>query len=208
METEVFDRAGNNAIACASPFQPNREAGSRKPARRGQAMVEFALALPVFLLVVYGLLEVGRLIFMEATVITASREAARYASAWGRIGTNGDQQFQDCAGIRGAARQVGFLLNLSGTTNNNVHIYLDDETPPQAQPPTLYEYCTTSGLAVDTNVGEGSAHPVTAGDRVVVTVNATYQPILPLFLPLTTKNMTSTTSRTLLGVVDLPTLTP
>ncbi len=170
-------------------------------------MVEFALALPIFLLLVYGLLEVGRLVFLQATVITATREAVRYASAWGRIGNAQYQQYQDCAGIRGAAVNAGFLLGLSATTNDNIHIYFDDETPVQTPPISLYEYCT-SGQAIDTTIGQGSAHPVTAGDRIAVTVNVSYQPILPLFLPLTPRTLTSTAYRTALGIIDLPAPAP
>ena len=166
-------------------------------------MVEFALALPIFLLAMYGLLEVGRLVFMYATVATASREAARYASGWGIVDSSAHQQYQYCTGIRGAARQVGFLLNLSGTTNTNIKIYLDDETPAQTPPVTLYPYCTTTNQAIDTTVGPGSAHTVNTGDRVVVSVTATYSPILRVFLPLTQQTISSTTSRTLTGEIDL-----
>ena len=52
----------------------------KKPA---QAMVEFAIALPVLLLLLYGILEAGRLLFLYSTVVTASRQAVRYGSATG-----------------------------------------------------------------------------------------------------------------------------
>ena len=50
----------------------------KKPA---QAMVEFAIALPVLLLLLYGILEAGRLLFLYSTVVTASRYAVCYGSA-------------------------------------------------------------------------------------------------------------------------------
>ena len=50
---------------------------------KAQAMVEFALALPLLLLLLYGILETGRLLFMYSTVVTASRQAVRYGSATG-----------------------------------------------------------------------------------------------------------------------------
>ena len=164
----------------------------KRGARRAQAMVEFALALPIFLLVVYGLMEVGRLIFMEATVVTASREAVRYASAWG-VNSSNTQQYLDCTGIRDAAKNVGFLLGLS---DSNIQIGWDPGTST-----TVTSYC-----AVGTGTQTGLT--LTAGQRVVVTVTATYQPILPFFLPLTTKNMTSTARRTVMGIINLNTPTP
>ncbi len=186
-----------------APVLPHPQIEAPRRARKAQAMVEFALALPIFLLAVYGLLEVGRLVFMYAAVTSASREGARYASAWGIVDSVGHQQYQNCAGIRSAARQVGFLLNLSGTTNTNIKIYFDDETPVQTPPVSLHEYCTTTGLAIDTGIGPGSTYPVNTGDRVVVTVTATYSPILRFFLPLTQQTITTTTSRTVTGQIDL-----
>ena len=48
--------------------------------KKGQGIVEFALAFPVFLLIVLGIFEFGRLFFTYATVFTASREAARFGA--------------------------------------------------------------------------------------------------------------------------------
>ena len=46
---------------------------------RGQALVEFALVIPVFLLVLCGILDFGFMLFSRMTVINAAREAARAA---------------------------------------------------------------------------------------------------------------------------------
>ena len=46
---------------------------------RGQAMAEFALILPVFVLLLVGLFDVGRAIYAYHTVNNAAREAARLA---------------------------------------------------------------------------------------------------------------------------------
>ena len=46
-----------------------------------QAMVEFALVLPILLLVVYGLIEVGRALFIYNSVASAARQATRYGAA-------------------------------------------------------------------------------------------------------------------------------
>jgi hypothetical protein len=41
-----------------------------------QGMVEFALVLPLLLVLVYGVIEAGRLLFIYSATQTASREAA------------------------------------------------------------------------------------------------------------------------------------
>lgn len=46
---------------------------------RGQAMVEFALVVTIFVLVLVGLFDVGRAVFAFNTVNNAAREAARLA---------------------------------------------------------------------------------------------------------------------------------
>ncbi len=53
--------------------------GARKQAR-GQALVEFALVLPVFVLLVFGALEFGRAYYDMHLLTSAAREGARTGS--------------------------------------------------------------------------------------------------------------------------------
>jgi Flp pilus assembly protein TadG len=46
---------------------------------RGQAMVEFALIFPIFIAMVLGVFDAGRLIYTQNTIGNASREGARVA---------------------------------------------------------------------------------------------------------------------------------
>ena len=48
--------------------------------QRGQDLVEFAIALPVLLLLLLGIMEVGVLIFSYSSIANAAREGARYGS--------------------------------------------------------------------------------------------------------------------------------
>ena len=45
--------------------------------RRGAAVVEFALVLPIFFLMVFGMIEFGRLVMVRQVLTNASREGAR-----------------------------------------------------------------------------------------------------------------------------------
>ena len=47
---------------------------------RGQALVEFALIVPVFALILFTLLDFGRVIYTQNTIEQAAREASRVAS--------------------------------------------------------------------------------------------------------------------------------
>jgi Flp pilus assembly protein TadG len=47
---------------------------------RGQTLVEFALVFPVFLLILFGIIDVGRYVYVANALNEASREGARYGS--------------------------------------------------------------------------------------------------------------------------------
>ena len=46
--------------------------------RRGQAVIEFALTLPVVVLLIVGALDLGRLFFVKIIITNAAREGAYY----------------------------------------------------------------------------------------------------------------------------------
>ena len=46
----------------------------------GQSLVEFALVLPIFLLLLFGLIDMGRYVYLNSTLSQAAREAARVAA--------------------------------------------------------------------------------------------------------------------------------
>ena len=51
---------------------------------RGQALVEFAFALPIFLLIVFGLIDLGRAVYVNNSLAEAARDGARYGSVQAR----------------------------------------------------------------------------------------------------------------------------
>src|SRR4029079_1583330 len=70
------------------PAPPVRTAGmdrtrSGQQRSRGQGLVEFALVLPVFMVILIGMVDLGRAIWANNSVANAAREAARFASAHG-----------------------------------------------------------------------------------------------------------------------------
>jgi hypothetical protein len=62
----------------------------RRPARllgrrgqRGQGLTEFALVAPIFLAMIFGIVDLGRVVWANNSLAGAAREAARYASVHG-----------------------------------------------------------------------------------------------------------------------------
>jgi Flp pilus assembly protein TadG len=50
---------------------------------RGQALLEFALVLPIFLILLMGVIDVGRAIWAQNSLASAAREGARFAIVHG-----------------------------------------------------------------------------------------------------------------------------
>jgi Flp pilus assembly protein TadG len=157
-------------------------------ASRAQAMVEFAIALPVLLMMLFGIIEVSRMAFMYAMVVNSSRDAVRYASAYGRS-DNGYLKYSYCTGILKVAKDSGFFLP------NPVVTITYDSGPSTSTLGTCDLFASPWEDSDILNVAE-------SGDRVTVTVSVQYKPLVPL-IPLRTTTFKATSSRTLLGILQL-----
>ena len=77
-----------------------RMVGRLRGSEGGQALIELAVVLPVFLLIVFGLIDVGRLVYTNSTISQAAREGARLAAAEARwIGSTHPACVSDESGI-------------------------------------------------------------------------------------------------------------
>ena len=52
----------------------------RRTRSRGQALVEFALVVPIFFLLLFGFIDIGRYVYTTTAYGQAAREGARYGS--------------------------------------------------------------------------------------------------------------------------------
>lgn len=159
---------------------------------RAQAMVEFMLALPVLLLLIYGIVEVARLIFIYSSVTNASRQAARYGAASG-LNSDGIPRFQDCDGIRAVANRSAFLVQFDeinitydrGVASDGTQIPISgiDPSPHNDTCPIPFD-----------NVHNG--------DRIIVQVVTTYEPIITI-VPLEPFPIAVASARTFLTSVPI-----
>ncbi len=168
---------------------------------RAQAMVEFTLALPILLLLLYGVLETGRLLFVYASTISAARQAVRYGSATGIVGTVPGgyvdlPYYQYCEGIRGEAKKVGFLnkyedANIQITYDAGINSATGASKPLDPDNPTSKPTCDS-----------GTFTNAEKGNRVIVEVSTQWIPIVP-FLPLKPLTIKSTSERTIMAAVPV-----
>lgn len=166
---------------------------SRQPEnKKAQAMVEFMLVLPLLVLLLYGIIELSRLIFIFASVANASRQAARYGAVAGE--TENGYYYQDCEGIRDVANRSAIIVDFDeinitydrGITGDGTQIQISDEIDPSPDENTC---------PIEDNI-------IRNGDRIIVQVSADYEPIITL-LPIDPFTVVSASARTFLISVPI-----
>lgn len=68
----------SHAYAYRDPPRPARQPTQR----RGTALIEFSLVLPILLTIIFGIIEFGAIYYNKAIITNASREAARAGIAY------------------------------------------------------------------------------------------------------------------------------
>ena len=91
---------------------------------RGQAMVEFVLVLPVFLLLVFGIVDFGMGFHAWLTVTNSAREGARLGAV---RATNAQivQRVQDTSDTLDAANMTVTVTNAQGNPGESVVVDVD-----------------------------------------------------------------------------------
>ncbi len=130
----------------------------------GQALLEFALVIPVLLLLIFGVIDFARTVFALSQVVDASRQAVRYGIVTGL--SSSTRQYLDCDGIRAAAARVPGFVDLQNVT---VDVFYED-----AQNNFLTD--CTEGLTV---------WDVNHGDVLAVHVQGSIRPLTPILLMFT-----------------------
>ena len=119
---------------------------------RGQGLVEFAMLVPVFMLLLLGLLEFGFVFDHTMTVSYATREGARSASAFAQ----GNATTVPCASIDqnivAAVQRVlkapGSLVTVSNISNITIYKASSSGTPV-ANASNVWTYSAGNGPSVD-----------------------------------------------------------
>lgn len=149
--------------------------------QQAQAMVEFALTLPVFLLAVWGVIELSRFFLAYSSVYTASREASRFASSVGELG---EPNYLQCAEIANVAVDMGFF---GGVNLEDVMVFY--ESSPGVITGSCFKiaeagkekFIALKGNCYDGSIACNNATPryqPAFGDRVQVQVETLYRPIV------------------------------
>ena len=146
---------------------------------KGQGMVEFAIVFPLLLMLLFGIFEFSRVMFAYSAAVSASREAARYGAAIRDIG-GGIAQYEDCTGIREAAKRIG---KYAGIGDANITI----------------QYSNGSGIY---STACPPSQEVNSADTISVTIDTSITPVT-FFGNFSPIPINSSSSRTILKNVKL-----
>ena len=151
---------------------------TRRPRRgqrsQGQSLVEFALVLPIFLLLLFGLIDGVRLVFQHTVLSQAAREAARVASveaSW--IGASGS----GCGTAGGPvcpANVAGLRADVLAAANRNI---LPFAALTSAD---LHTRCDPSGGTPSGDWGANSCVSNGPGNVASVRVSSSFTAITPI----------------------------
>lgn len=151
-----------------------------RPARRlGAAAVEFSLVLPILIMLIFGIYEYGRFVFLWTTATNAARDGARFGAVncsttvTSIAGANG----LNANGVLGVvdAKMGGTQGMFTAGTYNRVVIYVDPTTSGLlATPPVFQQYSKYGGA-------EGWKNTIFP-DKVGVTITGAYRPVIATIL--------------------------
>ena len=168
---------------------------SARHSQDGQGLVEFALVLPVFLLAVVGVFDVGRLVYANSALSQAAREGARLGAAeasWIGISASGCVSDESAIGSGNPGAHVcptdvAVFKDHVESAVNRMAVSLGPITAVHLSCNTgLEDDLTPSGDWLEGGAGngcrDGSGSPVSStGDLVSVRIEYTYQPLTPIF---------------------------
>lgn len=131
----------------------------RRARSTGQALAEFALVAPMFLLLMLAIMEGGRFIFYYEMLSSATREGARYAIVHGSNALNA---------CPSGPNPPWLPANTCDPDGDNVKEAVRD---------AAIDLPGTSALVFDTPFWETNNY---RGEKVTIGVHFTYQPMFPI----------------------------
>ena len=140
---------------------------------RGQTLVEFALVLPVFLLLLFAVIDGGRYVFLSSAMSNAAREGARLGSVEASWRGSTDPS---CGAIGGPVCPAN-----DTQLRNHITAAANRQMAPFGSVSDLYLSCTAPSGALPTGAWTTTTctNPE-AGGRLSVRVTYTWRAITPL----------------------------
>jgi hypothetical protein len=142
--------------------------------RSGQSLVEFALVFPIFMLLLFGLIDGGRLVYQHSVLSQAAREGARLASveaSW--IGVS-DPGCGSAGGPVCPANVTAMETDIISAANRMIAPFASIASAD------VFVRCDPSGGAPSGNWTGTSCSSNTTGHVASVRVTGTFRAITPI----------------------------
>ena len=170
--------------------------GMRRDGQRSQALIEFALVSPVLLLLLFGVIDIGRAIFYYDTLNHAAREGARVAArASNQLPTNTDVLSAVSAQMLGVPVTQPCPqgpISTSTPPQNAAWLYVTEPAPPgvaETSPPPNAPGGEFSAAAAG---GCSAVNPATGNDQLQVTLRFNLVLITPIVAQVTADHVVMT----------------
>ena len=162
---------------------PPRPAGKRS--QRSQALIEFALVSPVLLLLLFGIIDIGRAIFYYDTINHAAREGARVAvRASNQLPNNGDVLTKVSSQMLGAPVTAPCPQGpLTGATPpaNAAWLFITEPNPPTSIETTPPPNAPGGEYSASASGGCSAVNPAGGNAQLQVTVRFNLVLVTPIF---------------------------
>jgi Flp pilus assembly protein TadG len=140
---------------------------------RGQSLVEFALVLPLFLFLLFAVIDGGRYVYVNSTLSNAAREGARLGSVEASWRGSSDPSCGAVAGPVCPANDAQLINHITTAANRQM--------APFGSVTNVYLSCTSSSGTPPTGnwTGATCGNP-NSGSQLSVRVTYTWRAITPL----------------------------
>jgi len=175
-----------------------------RDAQRSQSLVEFALIAPILIVLLFGIVDFGRLVYIYATLNQAANEGARVAiRSSPLLPTDADVQ----AAVKNHAVAVGLAnpcpngpITSAIPPANQGWIYITEPNPPstaEALAPSL-ENAPGGQVFSDASGSCSAINPAHDHSPLQVTIKYNFVPLTPLIQQLTVNRIVITSATTYL----------
>lgn len=160
----------------------------RQRRQGGQGLVEFALVIPLFLLVMFGLIDVGRFVYLNSTLSQAAREGARLGSVEASYRGSVDPACGTVGGPVCPASDAALRTDITAAANRMMQ--------PFANVGPAEVSCNAEGSTPPSGNWTGTACTFNSPKSIIsVRVSATFTPITPIISQLFgTRTLSGSTS--------------
>ncbi len=168
----------------------------RRDGERSQALIEFALVSPVLLLLLFGVIDIGRAIFYYDTIGHAAREGARVAvRASSSLPTNANVLAAVATQMNGvpvSAPCPQGPINPSTPPSNAAWLYITEPNPPSAREDTPPPNAPGGEYPAASNGACSAVNPATGNDPLQVTIRFNLVLITPIVAQATANHIVIT----------------